>query len=262
MAEEPGSERSKRLPVRAVAARTDADERLVRLARALRQRLPGDARFGDPLSTAGERPVEVLGRQVSSLAPRRPSLAHEVGLGALQVWQAMSEASGRGRGEEDVALLFIDLVGFSSWALEAGDAAAVDLLRQVGVVVEEAVVAHGGAIVKRLGDGAMIAFAHPRDAVRAALEMQEVLATIDVASHRPRMRAGVHYGRPRRLGGDYLGVDVNVAARVGEAAGADEVLVSERACEMLEPDGFDLGKAKKLKAPGAPSDMRVRAVKR
>ena len=41
------------------------------------------------------------------------------------------------------------------------------------------------------------------------------------------MRAGVHWGRPRKLGGDYLGVDVNIAARVGDAAKADQVLASD-----------------------------------
>ena len=41
------------------------------------------------------------------------------------------------------------------------------------------------------------------------------------------MRAGIHWGSPRKLGGDYLGVDVNIAARVGDAAKADQVLVSD-----------------------------------
>ena len=35
--------------------------------------------------------------------------------------------------------------------------------------------------------------------------------------YRPTLRAGLHLGRPRKLRGDYLGVDVNVAARVAEA---------------------------------------------
>ena len=62
----------------------------------------------------------------------------EVGLSALQVWQALSEAQGRGRGDREVTILFTDLVDFSAWALEAGDTMAVDLLRQVAHVVEPA----------------------------------------------------------------------------------------------------------------------------
>ena len=42
-------------------------------------------------------------------------------MGALQVWQSLSEAQGRGQGDREVAILFTDLVGFSDWVLEAGD---------------------------------------------------------------------------------------------------------------------------------------------
>jgi adenylate cyclase len=125
--------------VRAAAVRADSHPAALRAARWLRSRLPGDERFGDPLSTAGRGPVEVLGREMSALEPPRPSAAHELGLGALQLWQGLSEASGRGRGAEQVTLLFTDVVGFSSWALEAGDANALELLRAVGAVSESAV---------------------------------------------------------------------------------------------------------------------------
>ena len=48
-------------------------------------------------------------------------------MGALQVWQSLSEAQGRGHGDRDVAILFTDLVDFSDWVLEAGDERAVEL---------------------------------------------------------------------------------------------------------------------------------------
>ena len=74
----------------------------------------------------------------------------------------------------------------------------------------------------------MAVFDEPLDAVLAALEAQEALpASVVVEGHRPRMRAGVHHGCPRKVGGDYLGVDVNVAARVADQAKGGEVLVSE-----------------------------------
>ena len=50
-------------------------------------------------------------------------------MGALQVWQGLSEAQGRGQGDREVAILFIDLVDFSDWVLEAGDEQAVVLVR-------------------------------------------------------------------------------------------------------------------------------------
>jgi adenylate cyclase len=255
MSERPGSRRSKR--VRAAAVRADSHPSALRAARWLRSRLPGDDRFGDPLSTTGDAPFQVLGREVSALEPPRPSAAHELGLGALQLWQGLSEASGRGRGTEHVTLLFTDLVGFSSWALDAGDASAVELLRAVGAVSESAVARSGGTIVKRLGDGVMAVFAETEGAVEAAFETRHGLGRVDVAGHRPRMRFGVHSGKPRRLGGDYFGVDVNVAARVMEAAGPNQVLISESTCQDLSLDRFALSRAKRLKAPGAPTDLHV-----
>lgn len=184
----------------------------------------------------------------------------EVGLGVLQAWQALGEAQGRGRGEVDVAILFTDLVGFSSWALEAGDETALRLLREVGAAEEGAISGTGGIVVKRLGDGAMAAFGDAERAVRAALEARRRLGEISVRGYTPELRAGVHLGRPRKIGGDFLGVDVNIAARVGDAARGGEVLVSEAARATLDPEAFDFGRNRRLRAPGAPRDLVVCSV--
>lgn len=88
---------------------------------------------------------------------------------------------------------------------------------------------------------------------------------LDIGGYSPRLRAGVHWGSPRRLGGDYLGVDVNVAARVVDAAKADQVLVSDALLAQLdgaESDALRTGRAKRLKAHGAPRDLRVVSVAR
>jgi adenylate cyclase len=238
--------------------RVDADPRLQRLARAMRGRLPGDALYGDPLSVAGDDPAGVLGRRLAALSAQRPSALRELGFGALQVWQTVSEAQGRGHGDRELAILFTDLVGFSSWALDAGDTLAVDLLRQVGQGLEPVVAEEGGRVVKRLGDGLMAVFNDAGRALEAACRGQEILRSIDVGGYRPAMRAGVHVGRPRTLGGDYFGVDVNIAARVAAAAGAGEVLVSEAARERLD-DGVALRRRWRFSAKGAPKDLRVYA---
>jgi adenylate cyclase len=242
--------------------RVDTQPALLDAVRKLRRRLPGDERFGDPLSAAGGRPVEVLARGVSTLSPERESVAQEIGMAGLQVWQSLSEATGRGRGEQPLALMFTDLVGFSSWALEAGDATALDLLREVGRVVEAAIHSNQGRIVKRLGDGLMATFLDADSAVEAALTAQEGLEEVEVDGYRPLMRAGVHVGRPRLLGGDYLGVDVNVAARVGDAAKAGEVVVSDSAAHQLDPSLFEVGRSKRLRAEGAPRELHVSRVTR
>jgi adenylate cyclase len=101
MGEQPG--RARRLA--AALRRLDRRDALVGLARAGRRRLPGDARYGDPLSLSGDDAPQLLGRRISALADERPSALRELGMGALQVWQSLSEAQGRGHGDRDLAIL-------------------------------------------------------------------------------------------------------------------------------------------------------------
>jgi adenylate cyclase len=235
----------------------DSAPGVVGAARFIRRLLPGDQRYGDALSTAGERVPERIGRLVSEAQSTRPSALRELGLGALQAWQALAEAQGRGRGRVDLAILFTDIVKFSSWALESGDEAALELLREVAAQEDAAISSHDGRLVKRLGDGSMSVYGDAANAVRAALQAQAAVAEVEVQGYSPELRAGVHLGRPRKVGGDYLGVDVNVAARVGDAAKGGEVLVSEVVAQSLGTDEFELGRSRRLRESGAPRGLTV-----
>jgi adenylate cyclase len=240
--------------LRDVVRRTDANPQLVATARFLRGLIPG----GDPDT---EELPEPMSRLMSEVQPSGPSTLREIGKGALQAWQALSDAQKRKRGTADVAILFTDLVGFSNWALVAGDEAALDVLRQVGDVEQKAISQNNGAVVKRLGDGAMAVFSNAEQAVSAALQAQREISKIKVEGYRPTQRAGVHSGKPRKVKGDFLGVDVNIAARVGDCAEGGEVLVSGPAREELEGRRFRFGKARELDAPGAPPDLTVCTVR-
>jgi adenylate cyclase len=236
------------------ARRTDAHPQLVAAAKFIRGLLPGD----DPEKSRLPLPMQ---RLVTELEPERESTMHQIGIGALQAWQALSEAQRRGRGEADVAILFTDLVGFSDWALEAGDEASLELLRQVGDAEQRAVSDNGGAVVKRLGDGSMAVFSRTEQAVSAALQAQDGAGAVEVEGYVPSLRAGVHQGRPQKVKGDFLGIDVNIAARVGDAAEGGEVLVSGAAREELDGGSFRFGRSRPLEAPGAPADLTICSVK-
>jgi adenylate cyclase len=235
--------------------------RLMTALKLARQILPGDPRYGDSLSTTGTGPRAQAARRLGELAAERPGILKEAGLSALQVWEAVAEGSGVQLGEDELAIVFTDLVGFSDWALEAGDDLALELLRDVGQAIEPPVSKYRGEIVKRLGDGMMAVFANPDDAADAVFEAGRRVAEVEVAGYRPRMRAGMHVGEPRRLGGDFLGVDVNVAARVADHASGGELLVSGRALEHLS-DGFSARKKLLFRAKGVPSDVAVYSLKR
>src|SRR3954449_9095648 len=242
----------------ALVQRMDRSPPLLAAARRARELLPGAAEFADSLSTPGSRQPHVLGRRLSAITAERPGVLRETGLSALQVWQSLSEAQGRGRGVSELAIVFTDLVEFSEWALEAGDDAAVRLLRCLDDVLEPTVRDHGGEAVKRLGEGMMAVFDGPQAGLDALMAIFGELDTLEAPGYDPRLRAGLHLGRPRRLGGDYFGVDVNIAARIAASAGPQEILISEAVRERLADDGaVRVRRRWRFNAKGTPADTRV-----
>jgi len=246
------------------AANQRAD--LLGVIRKARENLPGDPGFGDPLSLSGPGGPRAVARAADKLVGDSPNAAKEIGLGALQVWQAMLERVGRGKGSEEITVMFTDLVAFSRWSLTAGDEATLELLRRVAIAIEPPIVDRGGRVIKRMGDGVMAIFMSPDSAVRAAIAAKRQLAELNVQGYRPQMRVGLHTGTPREIGGDWLGVDVTIAARVMEAGGNGNTMLSQVTLEALEPETLaELGCAAKpyrrslFAAPlhGVPEDLRI-----
>jgi adenylate cyclase len=234
---------------------------LLQAARGARERAFGDDQFVDRLSTARGRPTDLAASQLVAIRGETPGVFGEIGLTVLQGWQRVSESQGRGRGEVDVAVLFTDLVGFSSWALEAGDDSIVALLRAVSEAIEPPVLNRRGEVVKRLGDGLMGVFWDAQSAAEAAFGMHERASSIELYGYRPSLRTGIHLGRPRKIGGDYFGIDVNIAARIAETAEPGEILVSERTLQALG-SATPTEAARLVRAKGTPADLVAHALQR
>lgn len=242
----------------------------VAFIRRARRLLPGDPEFGDPLSTAGEGGPRAAARAADRLLGDRDAVSREVSLGVLQVWQALTEGVSRRPANPEVTLVFTDLVGFSTWSLQAGDDAALALLRQVARALEPPLLDAGGHIVKRMGDGLMAVFGDPTVAVRAVLAAKDALRSVEVDGYTPRVRVGIHTGRPQRLGADWLGVDVNIAARVMERATKGGIMVSSSTLDLIPQSELDaLGVAAKRtrkpvfgpKPAGIPDDLAIYRLK-
>ncbi len=257
--DEPAKEPAARRFARA-ARRLNRHPRLVASARQTRERTLGDDEFVDLLATARGRPADRAARQLIAYRGAEHGVLGELGLTALQAWQRLSESQDRGRGKVEVAILFTDLVGFSSWALEAGDELAVELLREFTDGVEPPVLEQRGEVVKRLGDGVMAAFWDAGGASAAAFAAHQRIAAIEVGGYRPRLRTGIHLGRPRKLGGDYFGVDVNIAARLADAAKPGEILVSDPTLAALDPDAVS-ARSRRFRAKGAPADLAAHVIR-
>jgi len=125
-------------------------------------------------------------------------------------------------------ILHCDIVGSTARAVSLGDERWSELLADYDRNAEQAVVAHGGRIVDRTGDGFMAAFEGPVGAIRAARRLQLDTQELDL-----QVRAGLHIGEVREEGGLLRGIAVHVAARVMSEAAGGEVLVSETVRDVV-----------------------------
>lgn len=136
--------------------------------------------------------------------------------------------------EQDIAVLFADLVGFTQWSERHGPSEVISLLREVHARLEEAVFRHDGTLDKFIGDGMLATFGTPKagpyDATRALACLVSILIEFETWNAR-RVRSGreplqvslgLHYGpvvvgnigTDRRLEFAVLGDTVNVASRL------------------------------------------------
>jgi class 3 adenylate cyclase len=161
-----------------------------------------------------------------------------------------------GRLETRRTFLFTDIVDSTKLLETLGDDKWRRLLARHDALVREAIAEHGGEIVKKTGDGFFASFENPKAAVEAAIAIQRALGDEIVA---PDVRIGAHTGEAFRTGpdaSDYGGQGVHVAARIGAAAGAGEILVSRETLDGVAT-GFRLSepRAETLKGFAQPVEV-------
>ncbi|HEX4563398.1 MAG TPA: adenylate/guanylate cyclase domain-containing protein [Solirubrobacteraceae bacterium] len=121
------------------------------------------------------------------------------------------------------AFLFADVVSFTAYTEDQGDAAAAQLAWRLRLGVERELGADAH-VVKSLGDAVMVRIA---DAADAAAAGTRIASRALPAPDDPQVRVGIHYGPAVECDGDFFGAAVNVAARVAALAGSGEVLVTD-----------------------------------
>ncbi len=146
---------------------------------------------------------------------------------------------------------FIDLSGFTALTARAGDERAVDVLSTFRALVRDVCSRRGVRIAKWLGDGAMLVGVETEPVVAALLEMQ-LRAESDASSM--AIRCGITVGQViLHEGDDYIGHDVNLAARLCELAKGGEVMgamaVAEHLPKWATVVGYDQIAVRGLDAP-------------
>jgi adenylate cyclase len=135
---------------------------------------------------------------------------------------------------EPPAMSFLDLTGYTRLTEQRGDEAAAAMASTLARLVQQSAQDHGGRAVKWLGDGVMLYFPDPAEAVRSALELAERVP----AAGLPEAHTGIDAGPVVFQDGDYFGRTVNTAARIAARADGGNVLVSDDVVRSTRDGGI------------------------
>jgi class 3 adenylate cyclase len=123
--------------------------------------------------------------------------------------------------------MFTDIVNSTSLVAAMGDEAWTMMLQWHDATLRELFAAHHGQEVVTTGDGFFVGFDSPEAAIACAVASQR---RFDEHRRRhgfaPQIRIGLHASEAAQDGGDYHGLGVHAAARIGALAGAGQILAS------------------------------------
>jgi class 3 adenylate cyclase len=151
----------------------------------------------------------------------------------------------------ETSILFSDIRDFTEYTVQRGDQRALALVQAHTQIAEAHIRDHGGEVVKTYGDGVMVCFSDPLQAVSAAIEMQR-----DFNAHTQQypeepllVGMGLHKGQVIRERGDLFGHAVNLAKRLSDEARCCQIIISKAVTDDLRTAAcsfrwLDLGERK------------------
>jgi class 3 adenylate cyclase len=147
--------------------------------------------------------------------------------------------------------MFTDIVTSTDLVGLIGDEQWEALLAWHDRALRAAIAEHEGTEISHTGDGFFVTFDRAGDAVEAAVSIQRRLV-----EHRrehgfaPQVRVGLHTDEATLDGSDFRGKGVHLAARIGSAAGAEEIVVSAAALEAAGELRFPVSEARSVELKG------------
>jgi class 3 adenylate cyclase len=161
-----------------------------------------------------------------------------------------------------VAILFSDIEDSTVLTERLGDEQWLQVLREHNAIFREQISRHDGYEVKSQGDGFMLAFPDPCEALECAIDVQRAFAEREQAGEREalRVRMGLHTGEVISEEGDYFGKNVILAARIAAQALGGEILVSQEmrdAATTGNENGLRFDDGRELELKGLAGSHRV-----
>lgn len=133
------------------------------------------------------------------------------------------------------AVLFADVADSTRIYETLGDTQALALINALFGLLDKAAARHGGAVVKKLGDGMVCLFPEAGAAFQAACDMQMAAIAPPSAAERLGIKVGFTFGPVVLSEGDVFGDTVNVCARLVALANAEQVLTTQQTVDALPP---------------------------
>jgi class 3 adenylate cyclase len=133
-------------------------------------------------------------------------------------------------------VMFADLTGSTAVFEKFGNEAATRTITTLTDWIVQVCRAHGGRLVKTLGDGVLAIFPAGADAIEAVVQMQREHArrsTRHGPVHRLQLQVGLACGEVVEVAGDCFGDAVNVAARLSDLSGARQILATEGVVDQV-----------------------------
>jgi adenylate cyclase len=133
---------------------------------------------------------------------------------------------------------FADLVSFTTLVRQLSERDLARTVQRFEALATDVVTAHGGRVVKTVGDEVLFATRTPAPGAAIALDLVDALAEDEVL---PDLRVGVAFGTVVSRLGDVFGTTVNRAARLTALAHPNAVLVDgPLATALTSQSGFRL----------------------
>jgi class 3 adenylate cyclase len=152
-------------------------------------------------------------------------------------------------------VLFTDIVASTQHAAATGDERWRAVLHRIGEITADLTQRFGGTVVKSTGDGHLMTFDGPTQAIRCAEALRAEAETLGI-----EIRVGIHTGECELLDSDIGGLAVHIAARICGHAGAGDILVSRTVRDLVVGSGAGFEDRGTVALRGVPGSWQLLAV--
>ena len=142
---------------------------------------------------------------------------------------------------------FVDIVGYTSRSRQMSPRDLGSMVEWFERVVSDLVVAHGGQVVKTIGDEALFTLVDVAQAAELGLALVE---RAEVDEMFPDVHVGMAYGTVVPRLGDVFGPTVNIASRLTSVSRPNRVLVDSELASLLDDDEYRLRRARRVSVKG------------